>query len=201
MRNNFWVEAKLCKLMNYTVCYSPNKLRKMCLYFCNYEENLSDFGYSISVTANLEKLPLKWPPVPRDVEGPFYQYFMHWSSHIVSACIWVKPFISCSEMKLLTDFQCPLMQNSSSAWQVCWLSKYFFKCTSVFIFPGPENPCCLSELSVSGWVFHCMLDCSVVTGLLINFGLLIYLILGGFFCLFERDFWLGALKRNYVIQA
>lgn len=49
-------------------------------------------------------------------------------------CIWVKPFISCSEMKLLTGFQCPLMQNSSSALLVCWLSKYFFKCTSVFIF-------------------------------------------------------------------
>lgn len=37
----------------------------------------SDFGYCINVTANLEELPLKWPPVPRDVEGPFYRYFMH----------------------------------------------------------------------------------------------------------------------------
>ena len=45
-------------------------------------------------------------------------------------------------MKLLTDFQCTSMQNCSITWLVCWLSKYFFKCTSVFVLPGPENPCC-----------------------------------------------------------
>lgn len=100
-------------------------------------------------------------------------------------------FISCSEVKLLTDVQCPLMQNSSSAWLVCWLSKYFFKCTSVFIFPGPENPCCLSELSVPGWGFHCMLHCSVVTGLLINFGLLMYI----FFAFLKENSDLRILKE------
>lgn len=53
------------------------------------------------------------------------------------------------------------MQNCSIAWLVCWLSKYFFKCTSVFVLPDPENPFCFVRAVCTrfGVSLHALLFC------------------------------------------